>query len=70
MVEVDAVDRLGLLSDFFRVIGELHLEVAHARINTDKGAAQDTFYLTDARDGRSPNAKFCSACARASGRVG
>jgi hypothetical protein len=24
------------------------LEIAHARINTDKGAAQDTFYLTDA----------------------
>ena len=24
------------------------MEIAHARINTDKGAAQDTFYLTDA----------------------
>ena len=48
VVEIDAVDRLGLLSDFFRVIGGLGLEIAHARINTDKGAAQDTFYLTDA----------------------
>lgn len=48
VVEIDAVDRLGLLSDFFRVIGGLGLEVAHARINTDKGGAQDSFYLTDA----------------------
>ena len=48
VVEIDAVDRLGLLSDFFRVIGGLGLEIAHARINTDKGGAQDSFYLTDA----------------------
>jgi [protein-PII] uridylyltransferase len=49
VVEIDAVDRLGLLSDFFRVIGGLGLEIAHARINTDKGGAQDSFYLTDAQ---------------------
>lgn len=48
VAEIDAVDRLGLLRDFFLVIGELGLEIAHARINTEKGAAQDTFYLTNA----------------------
>jgi [protein-PII] uridylyltransferase len=47
VVEIDAVDRLGLLCDLFRVIGELGFEVTHARINTEKGAALDTFYLTD-----------------------
>ena len=51
VVEIDAVDRLGLLCDFFRTIGALGLEIAHARINTEKGAAMDTLYLTDA-DGR------------------
>ncbi len=45
VVEIDAVDRLGLLCDFFRVIGLHGFEVMHARINTEKGAAQDTFYL-------------------------
>ncbi len=49
VVEIDAVDRLGLLRDFFRVSGELGLEIAHSRINTEKGAAQDTFYLTTAQ---------------------
>lgn len=49
VVEIDAVDRLGLLSDFFRIIGGLGLEIAHSRINTDKGAAVDTFYLTDCK---------------------
>ena len=47
VVEIDAVDRLGLLCDIFRVIGEPGLEIAHARINTEKGAALDTLYITD-----------------------
>lgn len=46
VVELDTVDRLGLLCDLFRTIGRHGFEVAHARINTEKGAALDTFYLT------------------------
>jgi [protein-PII] uridylyltransferase len=47
MVEVQAVDRIGLLYDIFTAIGTLALEVTHARINTEKGAAIDSFCLTD-----------------------
>ncbi|MGI8601787.1 MAG: [protein-PII] uridylyltransferase [Verrucomicrobiales bacterium] len=47
VAEIDAVDRLGLLCDIFRIIGKHGFEVAHARINTEKGAALDTLYLTD-----------------------
>ena len=49
MVEVQAVDRIGLLYDIFSAIGSLELEITHARINTEKGAAVDSFCLTDIR---------------------
>jgi [protein-PII] uridylyltransferase len=49
-VEIQALDRIGLLFDVFRAVARAGLEVAHARINTTKGAAIDTFALTT-RDG-------------------
>jgi [protein-PII] uridylyltransferase len=49
VAEVDAVDRLGLLADLFYEIAVRGCEVTHSRINTEKGAAMDTFYLTDAQ---------------------
>lgn len=49
IVELQAVDRLGLLYDVFMSIGKLGLSVSHARINTEKGAAIDTIYIQDAR---------------------
>ena len=48
LIEIQALDRLGLLSDVFRTLGEAGLGVDHARINTTKGAAIDTFYATTA----------------------
>lgn len=48
IVELQAVDRLGLLHDVFMTIGGLGHSVTHARINTEKGAAIDTIYLQDA----------------------
>jgi [protein-PII] uridylyltransferase len=45
-IEIQALDRLGLLHDVFRTLGRAGLEVDHARINTTKGAAIDTFYTT------------------------
>jgi [protein-PII] uridylyltransferase len=42
------VDRIGLLYDILCAIGLFGLETLSARINTEKGAAIDTFYLTDA----------------------
>lgn len=47
MVEIQAVDRIGLLYDIFQAIGLLGLEITHARINTEKGAAIDSICLTD-----------------------
>jgi [protein-PII] uridylyltransferase len=46
LVEIQAVDRIGLLFHIFHTIGSHGLEITHARINTEKGAAIDTFCLT------------------------
>ena len=43
------MDRIGLLYDVFMAIGNLGLEITNARINTEKGAAIDSFFVTDAR---------------------
>ncbi len=47
MIEIQAVDRIGLLYDIFTAIGSLELEITHARINTERGAAIDSFCLTN-----------------------
>ena len=52
VLEVQALDRLGLLYDIFRVLGTHSIEVAVARVLTEKGAAIDTFYLTDSHGGK------------------
>jgi [protein-PII] uridylyltransferase len=46
VVEIQALDRIGLLHDVFHTINALGLSTAHARICTEKGAAMDTLYLT------------------------
>lgn len=45
-IEVQALDRIGLLHDLFLAIGKLGLTTVHARICTEKGAAMDTIYVT------------------------
>lgn len=52
VVELQALDRLGLLHDVFRTIVSHGCNVAFARVNTEKGAAVDTFYITDGGDGK------------------
>ena len=46
-VDIQAMDRIGLLYDVFNAIGSLGLEITHARINTEKGAAIDSLCVTD-----------------------
>lgn len=50
VLELQLVDRLGLLYDIFMAIGKLGLSVTHARINTEKGVAIDTIYVKDEND--------------------
>ncbi len=52
VMEVQALDRLGLLYDILRTIGDFNLEVVNARISTEKGAALDTFLLHDGKGGK------------------
>ena len=50
-VEIQALDRIGLLHDLFHAINHFGLNTAHARICTEKGVAMDTLYITTP-DGR------------------
>ena len=47
VLEIQAVDRIGLLYDIFNVLSKLDTEVLSARISTQAGAAIDRFYLVD-----------------------
>lgn len=51
LVEVQTPDRLGLLYDLLDSFGSLGARVSSSRIATQNGAAIDSFYLTDARNG-------------------
>ncbi len=48
LIEVETPDRLGLLYDLVACLGRQNVYITLSRINTDKGAAIDTFYVTDA----------------------
>jgi [protein-PII] uridylyltransferase len=50
-VEIQGLDRIGLLHDLFHTINRHGLNTAHARICTEKGVAMDTLYITTA-DGK------------------
>ena len=47
VVEVQAIDRVGLLHDLFHILNKHRLQTVHSRIATEKGAALDAFYVLD-----------------------
>lgn len=49
VVDIQTPDRLGLLYDILRGFGEAGLNIALSRIATEKGAAIDSFYVTNAK---------------------
>ncbi len=47
LIQVETPDRLGLLYDLVACLGRNNVYITLSRISTDKGAAIDTFYVTD-----------------------
>jgi [protein-PII] uridylyltransferase len=52
LLHVQTPDRIGLLYQLSYGMAELGLQIQHALITTEKGAALDTFYLLDAKGSR------------------
>ncbi len=48
LVDIQAPDRLGFLHDILRGFAKVRARIAFSRIATEKGAAIDSFYITDA----------------------
>jgi [protein-PII] uridylyltransferase len=47
LVQIEAPDRVGLLYDLLTGLGQEGANIVLSRISTQKGAAIDTFYITD-----------------------
>ena len=48
LIEIETEDRLGLLYTISQTFAELRLDISAARIVTERGAAIDSFYVSDA----------------------
>ena len=47
MIDVETEDRVGLLYTLSQTLSELGLDIFVAKISTDKGAAMDSFYVSE-----------------------
>jgi len=52
LIDLVAPDRLGLLHDLLCALGDLDITIQLSRIATQKGAAIDSFYVSDLRGGK------------------
>ena len=51
LIQIETPDRIGLLYDLLTALGREETDIVLSRISTQKGAAVDTFYLTDSATG-------------------
>ncbi|MDQ6765866.1 MAG: [protein-PII] uridylyltransferase, partial [Verrucomicrobiota bacterium] len=47
LIQIQTPDRVGLLYDLLRALGDEGVSIALSRVSTEKGAAVDTFYVVD-----------------------
>ncbi len=52
LIEIETEDRLGLLHAISQTFAELRLDIAAARIVTERGAALDSFYIREIKAGQ------------------
>jgi [protein-PII] uridylyltransferase len=52
VIEIETEDRLGLLYVISQTLAELHLDISAARIVTERGAAIDSFYVSEVDAGK------------------
>jgi [protein-PII] uridylyltransferase len=52
VIEIETPDRLGLLYSLLRALSVAGINIVLSRIATEKGAAIDSFYVTDAKGGK------------------
>ena len=51
LIQIETPDRIGLLHDLLTALGKQGTNIVLSRISTQKGAAIDTFYVTDSATG-------------------
>jgi len=51
LIQIETPDRIGLLHDLLTALGKQGANIVLSRISTQKGAAIDTFYVTDSATG-------------------
>jgi [protein-PII] uridylyltransferase len=64
LIEIETEDRVGLLYTISCVLTELELDISAAKINTEKGAALDSFYVRDCDGGKMLVPERWQACER------
>ena len=69
VVEIQAIDRIGLMHDLLNTINQHGLHTTHARIATEKGAALDTLYINAVDGERVQDEEILDALQRALDQV-
>jgi [protein-PII] uridylyltransferase len=73
LIEIETEDRLGLLYTISQTLAESHLDISASRIVTERGAAIDSFYVSDVDGGKlvepKQQAQLCERLVQAIGKL-